>query len=237
MKSRTYIYIVCSPVGRVGKTTAARLLADYFLLSGRNFSGFDTDPREPVFARWFPDQVAVVDLSTVQGNMALFDPLLVNDGVPKIVDLWHRSWDGFFSVLSDTEFIAEARRVSVEPVWLYVVDGSAYSIGVANDLADCYPDVGMVTVNNEGAAPLGEASFDQLARYPAIRTFKIGALDPILRQTMETAHFSLSRFMLAPPTGMSIVVRSGLRSWYGRVLAQFQSFELNTTLEGAEHLG
>jgi hypothetical protein len=237
MKSRTFVYFVCSPVGRVGKTTTARLLADYFLLGGRTFVGCDTDPREPVFASWFVDRVAVVDLNTVRGNMALFDPLLVNDGVPKIVDLWHRSWDKFFTVLRDTEFVAESRRVSVEPVWLFLVDGSSYSVEVAEELVQAYPDVTMVAVHNEGAAPLGAASFSELARYPASRTFKIAALDPVLQQTIESANFSLSRFIPAPPTGMSIVVRSGLRSWLGRIFAQFHSFELSTALEEAEHLG
>jgi hypothetical protein len=237
MKNRTPVYIICSPSGRVGKTTTARLLADYFLLSGRSFVGFDTDPHEPVFATRFPQQVVVADLNTVQGNMALFDPLLVNDEVPKVVDLWHRSMEGFFALLEDTEFVAEARRASVEPVLLFMADGSVHSAEVAEGLARRYPEVTMVTVINEGAAPLGEVSLDLLARYPASRIFKIAALDPILRQTIEAPGFSLSRFILAPPTGMSIVVRSGLKSWLARILAQFQSFEFSMTLEQTEHLG
>ncbi len=66
---------------------------------------------------------------------------------------------------------------------------------------------------------------------------KIGALDPVLRNAIDDPTFSLSRFMLAPPTGMSIVVRSGLRDWLVRIFAQLRSFELRMTLERAEHLG
>jgi hypothetical protein len=237
MKSRTPAYIVCSFNGRVGKTMTARLLADYFLLSKRSFAGFDTDAHEPAFATRFPQQVVVADLNTVQGNMALLDPLLLNDEVPKIVDLWHRSMHGFFSLLEDTEFVDEARRAGVEPILLFMVDGSPHAAEVADELARRYPDVTLVTVINEGAAPYGEVSLDQLARYPAGRTFRIAALDPILLQTIEVSGFSLSRFVLAPPTGMSIVVRSGLKSWLGRILAQFQSFELSMTFEQTEHFG
>lgn len=64
---------------------------------------------------------------------------------------------------------------------------------------------------------------------------KIGALDPVLRNAIEDPNFSLSRFMLVPPTSMSIVVRSGLRDWLGRVFAQLRSLELRMTLEQAEH--
>jgi hypothetical protein len=237
MRKRTFIYIVCSPLGRVGRTTAARLLADYFLLSGRDFVGFDTDPREPDFAARFPEQAVIADLSTVRGCMALIDPLLVNDDVPKIVDLWHRSIDDFFNLLDETQFLEEARRVSVEPVLFFMTDPSLRSSMVARTLYQRYPTVTMAAINNEGAAPLGEDAYDLLARYPTSRTFRIGVLDPILRQTIEPVDFSLAQFTAAPPPDMSIVVRSGLRAWLGRILAQYRSFELSMTLDETEHFG
>jgi hypothetical protein len=237
MKKRTFVYIIFSPRGRVGKTTTARLLADYFLLTGRRFVGFDTDPRESEFAWRFPDQSIVADLSTVRGCMALIDPLLVKDDVPKVIDLWHRSVDDFFNLLEDTQLLAEARRISVEPIMFFLTDPSERSAVVAASLAEHYPDITMVGVNNEGAAPLGEAALDLLASYPTSRSFRIGVLDPILRQAIEPPSFSLSRFMSAPPADMSIVVRSGLRTWLGRILAQYGSFELSMILDEAEHLG
>ena len=237
MKKRTFLHIVCSPHGRVGKTTAARVLADYVLLSGRPFQGFDTDPHEPEFAGRFPQQVVVTDLSTVRGCMALFDPLLVNDDVPKIVDLWHRSMQQFFTLFEETDFLTEARRVCVEPIVFFMTDASERSVRVADELAERYPDMTMVAINNEGAAPLGEAALDLLERYPTSRTFRFGALDPIMRQTIEPIDFSLSQFMLAPPNDMSFIVRSGIKGWLNRALAQYHSFELSMTLEQTEHLG
>jgi len=236
MKNRTLVFIVCSPTGRVGKTVAARLLGDYFLLSGRTFVGFDTDTHEPSFAARFPQEVVVSDLNTIQGQMALIDPLLVPDGVPKIVDLWHRSLEGFFTLLDHTGFIAEARRLAIEPVLLYLADGSPRSVETAGHLAARYPDLQVVLVNNEGTAP-GLEEREEFDRYPTGRSFKIAALDPVLRQTIEEPGFSLSRFMLMPPANMSIVVRAGLREWLWRVFSQFKSFELRMTLEETEHLG
>ncbi len=234
MKTRTLVFIVCSPAGRVGKSLVARLLGDYFLASKRGFLGFDTDPHEPVFAARFPQEVIVSDLATVQGQMALFDPLLVNDEMPKVIDLWHRSMDTFFALVDQTEFIAEAKNVAVEPVVFFIADASTRSLDAAARLAARYPDLQMVIVENAGAAPL---SRDQLARYPANHIFKVGTLDPVLRHAIEDPAFSLSRFMLAPPTSMSIVVRSGLRDWLRRIFSQLHSFELRLTLEQTEHLG
>lgn len=236
MKNRTLVFVVCSPAGRVGKTMVARLLGDYFLLSGRIFLGFDTDAHEPSFAARFQNEVVISDLNTIQGQMALIDPLLVDDGVPKIIDLWHRSFEAFFTLLDHTDWIAEARKLAIEPVLVYVADGSARSVEASGYLAARYPDLQIVLVDNEGTAP-GLDQREEFARYPTSRSFKIAALDPVLRQTMEEPDFSLSRFILQPPRNMSIVVRAGLREWLWRIFSQFKSFELRMTLEETEHLG
>jgi hypothetical protein len=234
MKAPTLVFIVCSPAGRVGKSLIARLLGDYFLASKRSFHGFDTDPHDSAFSTRFPQDVIMCDLTAVQGQMALFDSLLVNDEVPKVIDLWHRSMDSFFALVDHTDFIAEATQAAVQPIFFFIADASTRSLESAVRLSDRYPDLQMISVENAGAAPL---SRDQLARYPANGIFKVGALDPVLRLAIEEPNFSLSRFMLAPPSSMSIVLRSGLRDWVGRVFSQLRSFELRLALEQAEHLG
>jgi hypothetical protein len=236
MKNMTFAFIVCSPAGRVGKTTTARLLGDYFLLSNRTFVGFDTDAHEPNFATLFPQEVVVSDLNTIQGQMALIDPLLVPDGVPKIVDLWHRSLDAFFALVDQTEFIVEARKLDIEPILIYLAEDSLRSVETAGQLAARYPDVQFVLVVNDAVSPGLEARED-FRRYPPGRSFKITALDPVLRQTIDMPGFSLSRFMLSPPTNMSVVVRAGLREWLWRIFSQFKSFELRMTLAESEHFG
>lgn len=233
MKASTPVFIVCSPAGRVGKSLVAQLLGDYFLVSKRSFRGFDTDPHESVFGARFPRDCIVCDLATVSGQMALFDSVLVNDEVPKIIDLWHRSMDSFFALVDNTGFLAEAASIAVEPIFFFIADASTRSLDAAIRLSERYPDLQMISVENAGAAP---ASREQLARYPASGIFKIGALDPVLRHAIEDPNFSLSRFLLAPPASMSIVLRSGLRDWLARVFSQLRSFELRLTLERAEHL-
>ena len=54
MPQHTPLYIVASQHPRVGKTLMARLLIEYFRLSGRPLVGYDLDPREPALARLFP---------------------------------------------------------------------------------------------------------------------------------------------------------------------------------------
>ncbi len=231
MGSQTYVYIVCSPRGRVGVTTAARLLGDYFLSRRRNFIGFDTDPHESPFALRFPQQAKVADLASVKGQIALFDRLLVSDETPKVVDLWARSWKGFFNMVREIGFLEEARRQGVTPIFLLAVDNSNECLDAVTGLLAQWPDLNLALVRNRGAAGQddGDASSD---RFPPLRDFEIPALDPVVAHAMERADVSLSRFLLAPPSDMSIVVKSALRTWLSQVFAQIQSFELRMALGG-----
>lgn len=230
MLSRTNAYIVCSPRGRVGVTTTARLLADYFLSNRREFIGFDTDPHESPFAGRFPRETQIADLAAVKGQISLFDRLLVHDDTPRIVDLWARSWKLFFNMVLEIGFIEEARRLGIEPIVLLVVDESSECLEAANSLLGLWPDLQLAIVRNEGAAPAESVAFDPLARFPVSQSFEIPALDPIVARAMEREDVSLSRLLLAPPSDMSIVVRTALRSWLSRVFAQFQSFELRLAM-------
>ena len=215
----------------------ARLLADYFAFNKRPFQAFDSNPHESPFAACFPRDAKIVDVTAVQGQITMFDQLLVHDEVPKIVDVWNHSYRQFFAIVREIGFFEEARRLSVEPILLFMADRQASSIEAAQLLRRQWPDLTMVIVNNEGAAPLGPGVYDHLARYPSERTFQIPSLDAAFHETIDNPDFSLSRFLVAPPADMSIVLRAGLRSWLARIFAQFQSFELRMTLQDTDYLG
>ncbi len=237
MKRNASVFIVCSPHPRVGASSLARLLGDHFLFTGRGFLGFDTDPHETPFATRFPHEARVVDLAAIGGQISLFDRLLVPEETPKIVDVWNRSFLQFFTIVREVGFFEEAQRLSVEPVVVYVVDESSSCLEAANHIHQQWPTLKMVIVNNEGAAPLGHRALDILARYPGQTTFQIPQLDAIVQREIERAGFSLSRFLLAPPSSMSIVVRTALRNWLTRIFAQFQTYELREAMNETRILG
>lgn len=236
MRRRTFVYIACSPHPRTGVSTTARLLTDFYLSRHAPVEGFDTDPHASRYAELFPTRVRAVDTSEIKGQISLFDRLLVNDDVPKIIDVWARSFDRFFTTVRDIGFVEEARRNGVEPVILFHVDPSQVSLARALALHAAWRDVGMVVVHNEGASPLGEEAADILGHYPASRKFVIAALDQAVARALDRPDLSLSQFLLAPPSEISIVVRAALKAWLTRIFTQFQSFELRQQLDGAEFL-
>jgi hypothetical protein len=234
--AKTFAFICCSPHGRVGTSTTARLLSDYFLATRRTFLGFDADPHVPAYAPRFGAKVRNVDLSLVQGQIALIDRLLVADGEPKIIDLWSRAYDRFFNLVQEIGFIEEARAKGVEPIVLFHADASEASASAAYRLAERFPGVETLLVHNDGAAPLGDDVREILGLYPPHRRVKIRALDLPLRRAIEPSDLSLSYFLIESPPNMSLVVRSGLRAWLAPIFSQFHAFELRHSLDGAAFL-
>lgn len=236
MRRRTIVYIACSPHPRTGVSTTARLLTDFYLSRQARVEGFDTDPHEPRYGSLFPDCVRVIDAADIRGQISLFDRLLVHDEIPKIVDIWHRSYERFFATVQEIGFMEEARRHGVEPVILFHIDPTEATLARALGLSAAWNDLMIVAVHNPGASPLGDAADEILSRYPARRKFFIPPLEAPLAQALEEPDLSLSRFLLAPPSNMSIVVKAGLKTWLAPIFTQFQSFELRMELESAEFL-
>jgi hypothetical protein len=233
---KTYVFVCCAPHGRVGVSTTARLLSDYFLASRRGFVGFDADPHEPDYAPRFPGRARSVDVAATQGQVAMIDGLLVADGEAKIVDLWSRSYERFFALVQDIGFVEEARARNIEPVILFHADASRTAPAAAYSLANALPTVETLLTYNEGAAPLGEQAQERLALYPPHRRLRIGALDPLVGRALDSADLSLSYFLIEPPPDMSLVVRAGLKAWLTQVFSQFRAFEMRRALEEASWL-
>ena len=184
----------------------------------------------------FPRAGTIVDAAKVEGQVAMFDRLLIHDDTPKIVDVWHRSYGRFIETMGQIGFMDEAQRTMIQPIVLFHADATSASLAAALALAAQWPELSMVVVTNKGAAPLGPDASDILAQVPASRRFVIGALDASSKACFEASDFSLSQFLLAPPAEMSIVTRTGLRAWAAPVFAQFQTFELQTAMQGAQFL-
>jgi hypothetical protein len=198
--------------------------------------GFDTDPHEPRYGVFFPDLVQTVDVADIKGQIALFDRLLTRDGTTKIVDVWHRAFPRFFATVQDIGFVEEGRRKGIAPILLFHADGGEAALASAQSLSAAWPELTMIVVQNEGARALGAAAPDILRRYPASHKFFISALPGAVANILDDPSLSLSRFLLAPPTDMSIVVRAALKSWLAPIFTQFKSFELRRELESSDYL-
>src|SRR6202008_2919375 len=119
---QTPVYIVCSPRPLVGKTLVARLLSEFLLLRNGTVIPFDVNLKEPSLLEYLPDITETAEVDDTFGKMALMDRVILNDGIPKVIDLGFHAFDEFFKMTEEIGFMKEAARRNVVPIVLFMAD-------------------------------------------------------------------------------------------------------------------
>lgn len=218
--------VVTSLHSRTGKTLLARVLADYFVLSGRRPLVFDTDPAERTLHASFPSDTTVIDLADVRDQMVLFDTLAMRSPDARVVDVSHHVYRRFFRVMQESHFVAEARQRAVEPIIFYIADRKpdAYEEGVA--LRGRFATSGFVLVENAHVGRIKEQTRLSTG-YQALMThdlqMTLPLLPPELSDTLDESGLSLSAIVSQPlsrgengprrPDDLSFEDRMTLRNW------------------------
>lgn len=198
MPDRKHVIIVASPRARTGKTLLARLIAEYLAFNGVPHVNFDTDAVDQRLAAFFPGKTTVIDLDRVTDQMKLFDSLAAPSRVTQVIDLTHRSFRKFFTLMREIDYVAEAKASGFEPVIFYIPDGEADSYEQGMTIRDQFRDAAFVLVRNEA---MGEPSREAL-RNSSFAAFVSHAprmildrLDPFFLTAIGDARLSLSEFM------------------------------------------
>ena len=194
-EGRTPIYLVCSPQTRVGVTVTARLLLDFALSGSERALGFDTNRHDPGLAAVFPHATAVVDLASPRGMMTLFATLIVADGAPKVVDLWHASHGIFFRRAIDLRFFEEAWSRGIDPLVLLHTDRKGRFVGEAGALLERWPHLDVALVHNEGLTDLRDPVRPQPAARLAEQPLIVPDLETVVRRVLDEPGIRLHRFL------------------------------------------
>jgi hypothetical protein len=221
----SFAAIVASLHARTGKTLLARVLADYFILSGRRPLLFDTDVAECRLSASFPHATMVVDPAHVPDQMTLFDTLALAAPEARVVDVSHQSYRKFFRVMHDIGFLAEARERGIEPVVFYIADRNADSYEEAVRLGERSGGCSVVAVENGMLGvppePVRKSSAYQMFVRQELH-ITVPLLDPASALALADPEFSLSAFMRQPlgltdvplaPQTSPLDARGPLRSW------------------------
>ena len=229
--SRTPLFIVCSPQQRVGRTLVARLLIDFFVMEDRPVAGFDFDAEPPSLADFLPGQTAIAKITDIQGQMALFDRLIMSDNVAKVVDLAPASLQQFFTVMGQIDFINAARSRGIEPVALFIATPDAIAQRVYAGLQKSLPELVLVPVYNEAVAEGQRARKNFPLSHSAVSVpIQIPALPAHFYRYLETAPFSFAGFRGSPPQGIPLDAYVELLRWMRRVFVEFRELELRLLL-------
>ncbi len=229
MSLRSSVIIVASPRPRVGKTLLARLLVDYHLSEGRPVKAFDLNAGEVSLTQFLPRQAAPSGIADVQGQMALFDSLIADDDIVKIVDVGHESFESFFAVAHRIGLAEEARRRAIAPVILFMVAADRISVDAYRALRDRFPRATLSPVYNE---MLGSGQYRD--KFPTAGSgaaqLRFPALAPGLRKYIEQPPFSFAGEQLANASNIPLDVHIELQRWLRKIYLEFRELDLRVLL-------
>jgi hypothetical protein len=230
-RRQTPLYIVASPRPQVGKTFVARLLTDFLRLDGGGVAAFDLNPSGDALRDYLPAVTAAGDIGDIHGQMALFDRLIVADGIAKVVDLGHASFERFFAIVQEIRFVEVALRQSIQPMVLFAANPHPAAVSGYADLLRRFHHVILVPVFSDailkGHKPRDQFPFARTAAVP----LQIRALAPMLKAQIDGSSYSFADVHEQLPVSIPIGLACELRAWTRRTFLEFRELELRLLLE------
>jgi len=224
----TPLYIVCSPCRCVGKTLISRLLVEFCVVKDRPVAAFDLADEGPQLADYLPKFATVADIGDIRGQMALFDHLIAEKDTPRVIDVSHRAFKNFFTIVRAISFFEEARRRSITPLILFIIDPSAVSIEAYARLRRQFTDACLLPVRNKIDAVRCVVS-PNASMLPS--SLDVPVLGFSLRALIDRQAFSFSQFWQAIPAGIPHEVDTELRGWLEYIFFQFHQLEFSLKYE------
>ena len=223
--------------GGVGKSVAARALAQYFIDREQPFTGFDTDRSHPSFARFYADYAAPVVVDTYEGLDRIFNALEAGDAdapVPSvIVDLAAQTAAPLARWVQDSDLLALLAEMGVTVNFWHVADVGHDSVDLLGRLLTTYgAGPGYVVVKNHGRG----SDFSQLERSPALaKAHALGAYCIDLPMLHEASMRKIDRqnasFWAAindrnSPDCLGMLERQRVKTWLRNTYASFDTLPL-----------
>jgi hypothetical protein len=223
------IYVICSPNRQVGKTMLARLLAEHHAADSRPFAAYDLSDEAPGLADFVTHHVSLPNIREMRGQVQFFDGLIEPDDVPKVIDVSHREFANFFTVVDKIGLFEEAQRRAIEPVILFLVDRSRVAADAYGLLRRRFAGISLLPVRNLTVAkgvPYGE-SFPHASKL--VVSLEMAILGPAARSFVEKERFSLLNLgrSVPPYSEMSERTYAELHAWFRRARFQFREMELS----------
>jgi hypothetical protein len=230
-RSSTTLFIVASPRPATGKTFLARLVADFRRMDGGAVEAFELSPGDVPLSDHLPALVTRAELDGTRGQMALFDRLILADGVARVVDVGHIAFLRFFTLLDEIGFATEAVRRGIEFIVLFAADPHVHSVNAYAALQRWLPTAVLAPVFNDGILKgrklRGQYPITRAASVP----LQIPLLPPAVKLHAERSGLSFVDFNDQLPAAVPIGAAFELRSWTRRTFLEFRELELRLLME------
>ena len=183
----------------VGKTLVSRLLTEFYVLDRRPVAAYDLADEGPQLADYLPQFTKISDIGDIFGQMAFFERLIADNDRIAVIDLSHRTFKSFFTVVEEIGFFQEARRRAIEPLILFIIDPDPKSPEAYARLHRL-TEASLLPVCNRTDHPSTISDYDALPDASAPPTsLEIPLLGFSLRALIDRQAFSFCEFARATP--------------------------------------
>lgn len=225
MSFHTSVTIIASPRPRVGKTLLSRVVADFHHHEGQPVTAYDLGTGAGTLGDYLPWTTQQASIGDVKGQMALFDALVADDDVNRVVDLGNANFADFFELAEQIGFADEALARGIAPLVFYLLTPDRTSIEAFRRLRRHLPGLIMVPVHNEIFGVTQHR--DRYAIAPNDNVVRLPVLAPGLRRYAEVPPFSFAD----PPLGdLPEQADEELRRWLRKIWLELHQLYLRVLL-------
>jgi len=223
--------------GGVGKSVAARVLAQYFIDKDRPFTGYDTDRSHTSFTRFYGDYASPVIVDSYEGLdlvVSAFEQAPL-DGRQQsvIVDLAAQTAAQLARWVKDSDLLSLLAQMGVSVNFWHLADAGKDSVDLLDRLINTYgAGPNYIVVKNEGRG----SDFSQLDESPALKkALALGARVITLAQLHEGSMRKIDRqnasFWAAinnrsGPDALGLLERQRVKTWLKATYEAFDSLPL-----------
>jgi hypothetical protein len=223
--------------GGVGKSVAARLLAQYFIDKGQPFTGFDTDRSHTSFTRFYSDYASPVVVDSYEGLDLIAGEFEIptEDGQTNsvIVDLAAQTAAPLSRWIRDSELIGLMAEMGVTVNFWHLADAGKDTVDLLGRLLSTYgAGPNYIIVKNLGRG----SDFTQLDESTAMqKALELGAQVITLAQLHEASMRKIDRqnasFWAAVNTktgedALGMLERQRVKSWLKNAYISFDNLPL-----------
>jgi len=243
-KMKPAVILVGADKGGVGKTTIARVLADY--LTGKNIltRAFDTESPRGTLKRFHGDMTEVVDIASTSDQMKILDTLNTAQVKVSIIDTRAGALASTLRTLRDVAFLDAVREGQFTFILFHVLGPSISSL---EEIAEMTPFVAnanyFLVKNHVNDTTFFEWDPETYQKYfsdmRSAGELTIPRLSEMAYEQVEVAGSPFSTFVAnktndGRPGAHSFVLRGYVRTWQGKIAEEFDRIGLLDLIAGTE---
>ena len=229
MKQSTSIkrlVIVHGDKGGVGKSTFARLLADYYTQHAPDWRGYDTDSTNGHLLRFYSDNTKPIDIHDAASLDQLLNAL-EEDGVAHwLVDLGAQSGDRLVQWMAETDFLAVCGEMNIAVTIAFVISPIKDSTALLKIVSEQFgSSVNYVVVKNEAAGrsfPIYDKSKTRVRLIEELRAIEIRMPEVLDQVYYKVDQFNLPWAVATQSRELELAERQRVRAFTRAAFAEIE---------------